>query len=824
MKILKKCFALILLLLIVFTSTNVLANNDSKSNIASKLSKSEYTEEYKEYLKLPEEERSKVKIPRMFETSGDKTVIRNPLKKARMGTSITEPKFSLRTEIPNNMIIKDQKNTNSCWAFATITALESYLALNVDNTKDYDFSERHMEYATSRKFANNEINYYALNRNVGDGGDPFLVATPYLTNGMGAINEEDMEFENNEDQINISEIKNKEVVTQLYDATVITDDDINNLKTKIKSHIKNFGAVTAGMKGDKILESEFFKNSTGAYYCDDAEHNAIDHSVAIIGWDDTYSKDNFNSKHKPSSNGAWIIKNSWGEKVDVLKTFFNFDTMQQAKEYIMQNASAQLAQLQIEDASQITDEQVKIVLQALIENTYGENYGNIYADSEYTIEDGKIYMNFADEGYMYISYEDENIYKDLFGIEKADNKVTYENIYQYNETGSTAQIQVPCNKLYVGNIFNKKASGKEYLTQVSLTTGQTNKCTVYVNPNGDSMKKENLQKVELKAGKYEEVGIGYHTLEFSKAVEIKADKFAIVIEMEAPGSDKLIMQTESADVKVLGDIVPITEDIKIENGKCFMTYEDSDDDYFAQNQWLDMSVLHNQNEQLDNGDSTIKAFTVSSVPAGMEDEPVNPVEDDVALNTDFSTAQGKTNNIKINYVAGNSKQEYATFDVEISGIQRKLENDKNEYYYYLSPNAGETNIKNWVKISETQTDGNKISFSVNTKDISNYDEISKANTLYIYIKEVSTKGTTTSEKISKSISLGKGLNGNNDEVDDRIQLNDLNKSNSESQDESTAPKMLPKTGTSTIIIIATVVGILGFIAYIRYKKISRYVK
>ena len=47
MKILKKCFALILLLLIVFTSTNVLANNDSKSNIASKLSKSKYTEEYK---------------------------------------------------------------------------------------------------------------------------------------------------------------------------------------------------------------------------------------------------------------------------------------------------------------------------------------------------------------------------------------------------------------------------------------------------------------------------------------------------------------------------------------------------------------------------------------------------------------------------------------------------------------------------------------------------------------------------------------------------------------------------------------------------------
>lgn len=48
-----------------------------------------------------------------------------------------------------------------------------------------------------------------------------------------------------------------------------------------------------------------------AYYCNNniAETN---HIITIIGWDDDYSRDNFNALNKPKSDGAWLIQNSWG--------------------------------------------------------------------------------------------------------------------------------------------------------------------------------------------------------------------------------------------------------------------------------------------------------------------------------------------------------------------------------------------------------------------------------------------------------------------------------------------------------------------------------
>ncbi|MEF9876594.1 MAG: lectin like domain-containing protein, partial [Gordonibacter sp.] len=58
---------------------------------------------------------------------------------------------------------------------------------------------------------------------------------------------------------------------------------------------------------------KYINTDTWAHYTYD-KNAGITHGVTIVGWDDTYSKDNFLAEHKPSENGAWIVKNSWGSK------------------------------------------------------------------------------------------------------------------------------------------------------------------------------------------------------------------------------------------------------------------------------------------------------------------------------------------------------------------------------------------------------------------------------------------------------------------------------------------------------------------------------
>ena len=38
---------------------------------------------------------------------------------------------------------------------------------------------------------------------------------------------------------------------------------------------------------------------------------ACNHEVAIVGWDDNYSRTNFRN-YASIGDGAWIVKNSWG--------------------------------------------------------------------------------------------------------------------------------------------------------------------------------------------------------------------------------------------------------------------------------------------------------------------------------------------------------------------------------------------------------------------------------------------------------------------------------------------------------------------------------
>src|SRR5699024_8654384 len=101
--------------------------------------------------------------------------LNNIFKSAKLVKSSLNQKYDLRDIISQNLTIKNQMNTNACWAFATIGMLESNIALldyKAGRTNNiYDYSERHIDYSVrSNAFNNGATNEYGYNIGFDKGG------------------------------------------------------------------------------------------------------------------------------------------------------------------------------------------------------------------------------------------------------------------------------------------------------------------------------------------------------------------------------------------------------------------------------------------------------------------------------------------------------------------------------------------------------------------------------------------------------------------------------------------------------------------------------
>ena len=59
-----------------------------------------------------------------------------------------------------------------------------------------------------------------------------------------------------------------------------------------------------------MLDNYYYPD-TASYSC--PQSGLVNHAVTIVGWDDTYSKENFPSASGVNNDGAWIVKNSYGK-------------------------------------------------------------------------------------------------------------------------------------------------------------------------------------------------------------------------------------------------------------------------------------------------------------------------------------------------------------------------------------------------------------------------------------------------------------------------------------------------------------------------------
>ena len=431
-----------------------------------------------------------------------------------------------------------------------------------------------MDYSVrSNTFNNNATNKYGYNIGFEKGGT-FLMAQSYLTNGMGAISEDEMPFENNEDNIDISEIQNKNTTTTLYDTIYFESiDDIGKteLMSKMKQVISNYGGIYAIIHGAQII-SDSYNNVTGAIYCPNESEYPSNHSVVIIGWDDNYSKNNFKDGNQPANDGAWIIKNSWGDMQSYNLT--------EVKEELYTSYTKQCNEAGFNSAEEITDEYIIQIFET--------NFGT----GKVSIDGDNIIVAIGDNGYMYVSYDDANVYSELYAIEKATSTKDYDNIYQNNLLHPGLPVQMDTSDdLYIANKFTRDSSnGDEMLNMVSIFTLQEVTCRVYVNPESDDL--TNLQQVSLETGDTITIEPGYHTIMLAEPVKLTGDSFAVAMSIQS-GSDVQTFMVESKKVDENSEVNP---------NESFYTAGAA----FDAGVWMD---LNSGEEEEYLGNVSIKAFT-----------------------------------------------------------------------------------------------------------------------------------------------------------------------------------------------------------------------
>lgn len=216
--------------------------------------------------------------------------------------------------------VKDQGSYGSCWTFATMASLESNLLMNKNLT--YDLSELQLAYFTYHNPATvlsglegDATTVKSSDGFLNVGGNP-LTAQYKLMASTGAVDESLADYDTASSSMTLPDAdaysSNEAEVTSTYEAPLSSITAVKNL-------ITSKGGVAVGMMWD----GGAYNKNTYSYYldetgCEAAENDtsAGGHAVTIVGWDDNYSKSNFsssvNAQAQPSSNGAWLIKNSWG--------------------------------------------------------------------------------------------------------------------------------------------------------------------------------------------------------------------------------------------------------------------------------------------------------------------------------------------------------------------------------------------------------------------------------------------------------------------------------------------------------------------------------
>ena len=189
--------------------------------------------------------------------------------------------------------VKNQGAIGACWTFGTCGSLESALLKATDT--EYDFSENNVQ--------NSMIKYSIYGQTIENEGGTEFMGAGYLLSWLGMF---PTGYDSYDELGKISPLISTNEDIHVQDMIFVHPRMNSTDNNQLKDALIKYSGLWVSYNTQQ--QAPYYNSKTAAQYYNGTEE--ANHAVLLVGWDDSYSKDNF--MITPPGDGAFILKNSWG--------------------------------------------------------------------------------------------------------------------------------------------------------------------------------------------------------------------------------------------------------------------------------------------------------------------------------------------------------------------------------------------------------------------------------------------------------------------------------------------------------------------------------